>query len=237
MMKILVLEDVNTFYDLSHILFDVSLTVEKGNITGLLGRNGAGKTTTLKTIMGLVSPRSGAVYFGDKDITGLKSHEVAKSGIAYVPDDRQIFAPLSVWENLHIGMSRKKSASSSQWTIEMVYSLFPVLKTKANRKGIQISGGEQKMLAIGRALMCDPDVLLLDEPTEGLAPMIINSLGETILKIGTEGVTIFLADQNVKFAKRIINYGYIIDKGKIEFSAPMDEIWRNTDLVCKYLAV
>ena len=236
-MDILRLDQVNTFYGVSHILFDICMNVSKGSITGLLGRNGAGKTTTLRTIMGIIPPTTGSVTFKGEEIRNLKPHIIAAKGIAYVPDDRQIFAPLTVYENLIIGIPKRRENNPPRWTIDRMYELFPVLKRMASKKGTHISGGEQKMLAIGRALMCDPDLLLLDEPTEGLAPLVVVSLAETILKIGHEGVTILLADQNVNFARRIIHFGYIIDKGYIHFSAPMQDIWCDKDLVCKYLAV
>jgi branched-chain amino acid transport system ATP-binding protein len=236
-MDILKIDQVNTFYGVSHILFDICMNVSQGSITGLLGRNGAGKTTTLRTIMGIVPATAGTISFKGDEIRGLKSHKVATKGIAYVPDDRQIFAPLTVYENLIIGIPKRRENNPPRWTIDRMYELFPVLKRMASKKGTHISGGEQKMLAIGRALMCDPDLLLLDEPTEGLAPLVVVSLAETILKIGHEGVTILLADQNVNFARRIIHFGYIIDKGYIHFSAPMQDIWCDKDLVCKYLAV
>jgi branched-chain amino acid transport system ATP-binding protein len=235
--NILNLNGINTFYGISHILFDIDMAVEKGSITGLLGRNGAGKTTTLKTIMGLTPAKSGTILFKDKETTGMPGYKVAKCGIAYVPDDRQIFAPLSVYENLIIGIPKGRRARNSPWTINKIYDLFPVLKGKAQKGGTHISGGEQKMLAVGRALMCNPDLLLLDEPTEGLAPLIVETLGEKILNIGKEGLTILVADQNVNFARKIIGYGYIIDKGCIENHAPMQEIWSDKDMVCRYLAV
>ena len=236
-MDILRLDQVNTFYGVSHILFDICMNVNKGSITGLLGRNGAGKTTTLRTVMGIVPATTGSITLKGEEIRNLKSHAIAKRGIAYVPDDRQIFAPLTVYENLIIGIPKRRENNPPRWTIERMYELFPVLKRMASKRGTHISGGEQKMLAIGRALMCDPDLLLLDEPTEGLAPLIVVSLAESIQKIGHEGVTILLADQNVNFARRIIHFGYIIDKGCIEFSAPMQDIWCDKDLVCRYLAV
>lgn len=236
-MDILKLDHVNTFYGVSHTLFDICIEVQQGTITGLLGRNGAGKTTTLRTIMGLAPPRTGTITFKNEETGRLKPHTIASKGIAYVPDDRQIFAPLTVYENLIIGIPSRTESKPSRWSIERIYELFPVLKAMAPRRGTQISGGEQKMLAIGRALMCDPDLLLLDEPTEGLAPFIVVSLAEIIKRIGHEGVTILLADQNVHFARRIIHFGNIIDKGCIQYRAPMENIWCDKDMVCKYLAV
>jgi branched-chain amino acid transport system ATP-binding protein len=236
-MDILKMDQVNTFYGVSHVLFNISMVVAKCSITGVLGRNGAGKTTTLRTIMGIVPAASGTITFEGREIRNMKPHSISEKGIAYVPDDRQIFAPLTVYENLIIGVPSYRGGKERRWTIDRMYELFPVLRRYATKKGTHISGGEQKMLAIGRALMCDPDLLLLDEPTEGLAPLIVVSLAETILKIGQENVTILLADQNVNFARRIIDFGYIMDKGYIQIGAPMQEIWCDKELVCKYLAV
>jgi branched-chain amino acid transport system ATP-binding protein len=236
-MNILTLTKINTFYCLSHILFDMNMGVEEGSITGLLGRNGSGKTTTLRTIVGLAPPKTGSIRFREKDITHIPGYQVARKGIAYVPDDRQIFAPLSVYENLIIGIPKKNRNNRPGWTIDGIYQLFPVLKRMAEKGGTQISGGEQKMLAIGRALMCDPSLLLLDEPTEGLAPLVVNTLAQTTLKIGKRGLTILVADQNVNFARKIIGYGYIIDKGCIGHHGPMEEIWNDKELVNRYLAV
>jgi branched-chain amino acid transport system ATP-binding protein len=236
-MSLLEMDRVNTYYGVSHILFEVSIKIEEGSITGLLGRNGAGKTTTLKTIMGLTPLKNGTIQFKEEKIHSIPCHQIANKGIAYVPDDRQIFAPLSVYENLIIGLPKVKRSKNPRWDLERIYALFPVLKRLISKRGTHISGGEQKMLAIGRALMGDPDLLLLDEPTEGLAPMVVQMLGEVILKIKQEGVTILLADQNINFVHQIIDDGYIIDKGRIEYSAPMQEIWQDKELVCKYLAV
>ena len=229
------IEEIHTYYGLSHILFGVSLQVNSGEVVCLLGRNGAGKTTTLRSIMGLTPPKQGTIKFKGEVITGKAPYLLARQGMGFVPDDRRIFADLSVGENLEIAV--RKGTKGEGWAKEKVYTLFPALKNIEDRKGGCLSGGEQKMLAIGRALMCDPDLLLLDEPTEGLAPLIVVSLAETILKIGQENVTIFLADQNVNFARRIIHFGYIIDKGYIQIGAPMQEIWCDKELVCKYLAV
>lgn len=236
-MNILQMNGVNTFYRASHILFDICMEVKEGSITGLLGRNGAGKTTTLRTIMGLTSPETGTIQFKGEEISHLPAHKLARKGIAYVPDDRQIFAPLSVYENLVIGLPKTKKRQQPRWTLERIYELFPALKGAAPKGGTHISGGEQKMLAIGRALMCDPDFLLLDEPTEGLAPLIVQSLRQVILEIGREGVTILVADQNINFARKMIEYGYIIDKGSMKLNAPMERIWNDKDLIRKYLAV
>jgi len=205
--------DIHTYYGLSHILFNISLQVKEAQVVCLLGRNGAGKTTTLKTIMGLVPPRQGKIFFRGEDITGAQPFVLARKGIGYVPDDRRIFADLSVKDNLEI-VARKRNGKQ-QWTIERVYELFPSLKAFSVRRGGLLSGGEQKMLAIGRALMINPELLLLDEPTEGLAPLLVRNLRETIETLKSTGLTVLLAEQNVKFTLKLSDYGYIIDDGRI----------------------
>jgi branched-chain amino acid transport system ATP-binding protein len=236
-MNLLQMKEVNTYYGVSHILFDVSLTIEEGSMTGLLGRNGAGKTTTLRSIMGLTTPRTGEIVYQGDQIAGLTAHKIANKGIAYVPDDRKIFPDLTVYENLIIAEPTVRRRETPRWTLERVYKLFPVLEKMAVKRGINISGGEQKMLSIGRALMRDPDLILLDEPTEGLAPMIVRMFIGVFEEIRQEGVTVLVADQNVQFARKLIDYGYIIDKGTIEYDGQMEEIWKNSAIVSKYLAV
>ncbi len=215
-------ERIHTFYGLSHILFDVSLQVKQGQVVCLLGRNGAGKTTTLKSIMGLTPPREGKITFKNENITGKQPYILARKGIGYVPDDRRIFADLSVKDNLEI--AARKSVKGNGWTLQRVYDLFPSLKEFAERKGGLLSGGEQKMLAIGRALMGNPDLLLLDEPTEGLAPGLVKILRETIQALKSAGLTVLLAEQNVKFTLKLSDYGYIIDDGRICYQGTVQEL-------------
>ena len=219
MLKVL---GIHTYYGLSHILFDVSLEVKEAQVACLLGRNGAGKTTTLKSIMGLVPPRQGKVIFQNEDITGAQPYILVKKGIGYVPDDRRIFADLSVKDNLEI--AARKRNGKEQWTLERVYELFPSLKAFSDRKGSLLSGGEQKMLAIGRALMTNPELLLLDEPTEGLAPLLVRNLRETIETLKSAGLTVLLAEQNVKFTLKLSDYGYIIDDGRICYQGTVQEL-------------
>ncbi|HDM09498.1 MAG TPA: ABC transporter ATP-binding protein [Desulfobacteraceae bacterium] len=214
--------NLHTYYGLSHILFDVSLEVKQGQVACLLGRNGAGKTTTLKRIMGLVTPKEGKIIFRGEDITGAQPYILARKGMGYVPDDRRIFADLSVRDNLEI--AARKRNGKEEWTIERVYDLFPSLKAFSDRRGSLLSGGEQKMLAIGRALMTNPELLLLDEPTEGLAPLLVNNLRETIEKLKSAGLTVLLAEQNVKFTLRLSDYGYIIDDGRICYQGKVNEL-------------
>ncbi len=228
-------EGIHTFYGLSHILFGVSLKVEPGEIVCLLGRNGAGKTTTMKSIMGLTPPKQGSIKFKGEEITGKAPYLLARKGIGYVPDDRRIFADLTVGENLEI--AARKAREHEGWDKERVYELFPTLREIESRKGGCLSGGEQKMLAIARALMGNPELLLLDEPTEGLAPMLVRTLEEQIKKLREAGLTVLLAEQNVRSALRLGDRGYIIDNGQIRYQGSIEELRENEEVRRKYLLV
>jgi branched-chain amino acid transport system ATP-binding protein len=232
---ILATRDLVTGYGVGAVIHGVSIDVEAGEVVCLLGRNGAGKSTTLRSIMGLTPPRSGRVEFMGKEITGRPPFEVARLGIGYIPDDRRIFADLTVEENLLI--VRQVTRRDGRWTLERVYRLFPVLTELRGKQGSGLSGGEQKMLAIGRALMGNPDLLILDEPSEGLSPLMVKTLIEAIGQIQKEGVTLLVADQNVKFARRVAGRGYIMEKGHIRYSGPLEELWANEEVVKRYLAV
>jgi branched-chain amino acid transport system ATP-binding protein len=221
-------EGIHTFYGLSHILFDVSLNIKKGQVVCLLGRNGAGKTATLKCIMGLTPPKEGSIKFKDQNITGKAPYKLARMGFGYVPDDRRIFADLSVGENLEIAV--RKERSGGQWNQERVYEFFPALKNMHARKGGLLSGGEQKMLAIARALMGNPELILLDEPTEGLAPMLVDHIQERISKLKATGLTVLLAEQNVKFTLGLSDYGYIIDNGRICYQGTVESLIGNEEV-------
>jgi len=233
---ILEIEEIDTYYGQSHVLQGISLSIDEGEVVSLLGRNGVGKTTTLRSIMGLTPPRRGNIRFQGQEIAGKNPFEIARLGIGYVPDDRRIFPDLTTFENLEIArrVSRKKHG---YWTINTVCGLFPVLKDLRSSKGTHLSGGEQKMLAIGRALMKNPDIILLDEPAEGLAPLIVKNLMDVIKRIRDEGVTMLLADQNLKFCKAVADRGYILEKGVIQYRGTMKEIWENEEVVSKYLVV
>lgn len=230
---ILVVQSINTFYGTSHILQDVSIEVEYGEVVALLGRNGVGKTTTLRSIMGLTVPRNGSILLKDTEVLGKPPYFMAKMGLAYMPDDLRIFPDLTCQENLEI--SRRVSGRSGYWDREKVEALFPVLRSRKRQKGLNLSGGEKKMLSLGRALMANPEVILLDEPSEGLAPLVLRSLMEVIGEIRQREVTILLADQNLKFCSRVCDRGYIIERGQIVHEGSMDAIWSDEEVIRKYL--
>lgn len=230
------LRRVVALYGHSLVLQGVSLEVEAEEVVALLGRNGAGKTTTLRTVMGLLRPRSGSILFEDRQLVGSPPHAIARLGISFVPDDRRIFPDLSVEENLELSR-RAVGARPGPWDPGAVYELFPVLGEHRRRPGTQLSGGEQKMLALGRALVQNPRLLLLDEAAEGLAPLVVDRFVEAIGEIRETGITLLLADQNLRFARRVARRGYIIDKGAIQHQDRMDRIWADEELVSRYLAV
>jgi branched-chain amino acid transport system ATP-binding protein len=233
---ILEMKDVHTYYGTSHVLFGVSLDVEQGETVCLMGRNGAGKTTTFRSIMGLTPPRSGSILFQGKEIAGVKVHRIARLGVGYVPEDRQIFPNLTVRENLEIGRSSGIPRKEG-WSVEKVYALFPVLAKYDRKPGGQLSGGEQQMLTIGRTLMGNPDLVLLDEPTEGLAPVVVIALKEMILRLKEMGTTILLSEQNVKFAVKVSDRVFIIDNGAIRYRNDIEGFRNDEAVQKKYLAV
>lgn len=228
-------KDIHTFYGSSHILFGLSLAVRQGEIVGILGRNGVGKTTTLRSIIGLNRPRYGTIQFNGEEITGKTPYVLSSKGIGFVPEDRRIFPNLTVDENLEVAMQRPKEGVG--WPIERVYGLFPKLRMLANRKGGHLSGGEQQMLTIARTLMLNPDLLLLDEPMEGLAPAIVSSLGKQIVKLRDQGITILLSEQNVKAAIKLTGRCYVIEKGTVKFEGTTEELVQNKEVGRRYLGV
>jgi branched-chain amino acid transport system ATP-binding protein len=228
-------QEIHTFYGMSHILFDVSLSVAKGQIVCLLGRNGAGKSTIMKSIMGLTPPRQGTVTFKGKIISGKKPCQIARRGIGFVPDDRRVFADLTVGENLEI--SERKTGGDAVWNKERIYDFFPQLQRLDTRKAGLLSGSEQQMLTIGRALMTNPELLLLDEPTEGLAPLLVRMLEDHIQRLKDTGLTVLLAEQNQKVALRLSDRGYIIDNGVIRYHGSIEELRKNQEVRHKYLLV
>lgn len=232
---ILEVASIDTYYGKSHVLQDVSLEVEQGEAVALLGRNGVGKTTTLRSVMGLSPPRSGSIRFKQKETRGRPPHFLARAGIAYMPDDLRIFPDLTCEENLEI--ARRLSKRSGYWSKKRVEELFPVLGERRRQMGVNLSGGEKKMLGLGRALMANPDMVLLDEPSEGLAPLIVASLAQVIEEIRDRGMTILLADQNLIFCRRVCKRGYILEKGCMVHTDTMEAIMADESVIGKYLAL
>src|SRR5712691_3762318 len=221
MSALLELQDVHAAYGLSRVLFGVSIEVNEGECVCLLGRNGVGKTTTMRSVMGLTPPSAGHVRFKSRDITGWPPHRIARAGIGFVPEDRRIFAELSVWENLDV--ARRAAARSGRWTIEAISDLFPVLGKLRDRQGGFLSGGEQQMLTIARTLMGNPELLLLDEPSEGLAPLVVEALLANVRSLKEQGLTILLAEQGVEFSLALADRVYVLEKGTIRHTGPAAE--------------
>jgi branched-chain amino acid transport system ATP-binding protein len=228
-------QDIYTAYGLSKILFGISFEVEPGQIVALIGRNGVGKTTTMRSIMGLTPPRQGRVLWEGVNITGIATHRIARLGIGYVPEERRIFPELTVWENLDI--ARRPTANGESWTEERVFELFPDLGEIQRRLGGVLSGGQQQMLTIARSLMSNPRLLLLDEPSEGLAPKIIETVQEQIEKLKHSGLSIILAEQNLEVVLCLADQVHILEKGEIKFSGGVDDIRGNEDVLNRYLTI
>jgi branched-chain amino acid transport system ATP-binding protein len=231
-------EDLHAYYGKSHVLHGVSLTVGRGEVVGLLGRNGVGKSTTLKSIMGLVQARQGRVMFEGRPVTGLPSHKLARIGIAYVPEERRIFARLTVMENLRTGLDRTgMTETRRQLLLHKVYDYFPVLAERRSQAGGTLSGGEQQMLAIARAMMLEPKIILLDEPTEGLMPRMVSQIGQIIDILRRDGVAILLVEQNVPLTLQASRRVYFMEKGEIRHQAVAAELAMNGAIVRQYLGV
>lgn len=235
-MAFLELDSINTYYGRSHILFDVSLAIEKGEVASLIGRNGAGKSTTFRSVIGLTPPQTGAITFKGTRISGLRAYQICRRGIGFVPEDRRVFPDLTVRENLEVA-ERREQEVSSPWTVDKVYAFFPRLAEREKNLGSQLSGGEQQMLTIARTLMTNPELLLLDEPSEGLAPLIVSLLANMILEIRKEGVTVLLAEQNFHFCAKVSDRVYVIDKGSLKYEGTMADLLANEEIKEKYLAV
>ena len=227
--------DVHTYYWESYILKGVSIDLEEGSVVAFLGRNGMGKTTAIRSIVGLTPPRRGEILFKEKDITRLPPQKIAQMGIGLVPQGRHIFPSLTVAENLTV--SARNIDKHDAWTLNRVYSFFPVLKERARLKGNLLSGGEQQMLAIGRALMTNPDLLLMDEPSEGLAPVMVLELSHIIAQLKENGLSILLVEQNVAMALALADYAYILNRGEIVYQSAAKEMRGNEELKNKYLGV
>jgi branched-chain amino acid transport system ATP-binding protein len=234
---LLELKAVHTYYEESHILQGISLDIDQGEIVCLLGRNGVGKSTTLKSIIGLVEPRSGEVVFKGRDIAGMPPYTIAKLGVGYVPEERRIFPTLTVRENLLMGIKPGQKGNGEGWTIDKVYKYFPALQSRDKQKGGHLSGGEQQMLTIARTLMGNPEVILIDEPTEGLAPLIVETVEQVIMDIHRQGIPVLLVEQNMRVALRLAGRIYVISKGKIVFQGTCRELEEADEIREKYLEV
>jgi branched-chain amino acid transport system ATP-binding protein len=230
-------ENINTYYGLSHVLQAVSLEVNSREIVTLVGRNGAGKTTTLKSILGITSIRSGRITFQDQDISALPTHTIIQRGVSYVPEERRIIPGLSVKENLRLALLKSKNRNREAEMIDRVAQYFPVLKDRLSQEGTSLSGGEQQMLAIARALITDPEIMLIDEPTEGLMPLLVETIAEIIQTIHKSGVTVLLVEQNVEMALGISHRAYVIDEGRIQMSGEAKAILADEQVACQYLAI
>ncbi len=234
---LLEIRDLHAFYEESHVLRGISLDVDHGEIVSLLGRNGVGKTSTLKSIIGLLAPSSGQVLFKGHELSGMSPHEIANLGVGYVPEDRRIFPRLTVRENLLMGIKPGQKQIANGWSVEKIYDYFPPLKARDKQKGAYLSGGEQQMLTIGRTLMGEPEVLLLDEPTEGLAPMIVETLEQVVTDVHNHGVAILLVEQNMRVVLRLAGRIYVISKGKIVFQGSGEALREAREVREKYLEV
>jgi branched-chain amino acid transport system ATP-binding protein len=232
----LTLSGLNAWYGQAHILFDVGFEVGAGEVVALLGRNGAGKSTTFRAIVGLVARRSGAVRFNGEDISVLATHEIARRGLGYVPEDRRIFTELTVEENFLVGRQPPRPGAPT-WDADKIYALFPNLAEMRKRPGGQMSGGEQQMLTIGRTLMGNPSLVLLDEPSEGLAPKIVEQMAAAIVTLKREGLALLVSEQNLHFARLISDRAVIVEKGRVRFSGTRAELEAKPEIYDAYLAV
>jgi branched-chain amino acid transport system ATP-binding protein len=241
MNAMLAVESLSAWYGAAQILYDLSFEVGRGEVVSLMGRNGAGKSTTLKSIMGLTAERQGTVRFEGRDISGLKPFEIARRGLGYTPEDRRIFADLTVMENLDIGRQPARrfadGASAPCWTLEKLFDMFPNLAEMPDRLGDRISGGEQQMLTVARTLMGNPLLVLLDEPSEGMAPLIVEQMAATIVGLKKEGLSILLSEQNVHFARLVSDRIYLLEKGQIRWQGSMAQLDTNLEVQRAYLTV
>jgi len=233
-MVILEVQDIHTYYGDAYVLQGLSLQLAQGQILGLLGRNGVGKTTLVNSIVGFNPPRRGKIVFKGNDITHSASFDIVRSGMGLVPQGRRVFPTLSVEENLLVA---EYNAARHGWNLRRVYALFPRLDERRNQRAKTLSGGEQQMLAIGRGLMTNPDCLIMDEPSEGLAPIIIHGLWEAIGKLKAEGLSILLVEQNARLALKLVDYVHVMSKGKVVYSARPEELWANDEIRSRFLGI
>ncbi|UWQ17895.1 ABC transporter ATP-binding protein [Jannaschia sp. M317] len=234
-MTLLDVSGIHTAYGISEVLFGISIRVEDGECVGLLGRNGVGKSTTMRSINGLTPPHSGSVKWKGQETLGMETYDIARLGIGFVPEDRRVFPELTVWENLDI--ARRSRGKADEWDEAKVYALFPELETFKERKGGYLSGGQQQMLTIARSLMGNPDILLLDEPSEGLAPLVVDKLRDQIASLKAGGLSLVLAEQNLEFVLSLSDRVYILEKGEVKFEGKPQEVRDDPDLVKRYLTV
>ena len=229
-------DSLETLYGASQVLFGVSLEIAEGEVVTLLGRNGMGKTTTVKSIMGIVRPRAGSIRMGDRVLAGLPSYRVAQAGLGLVPEGRQVFPNLTVRENL-VATAKRRAGHSSPWTLERVFGLFPRLRERRRHYGNQLSGGEQQMLAIGRALMTNPRLLILDEATEGLAPLVRADIHRSISQLKAEGLSILVIDKDVRALTRVADRHYVLEKGRVVWTGSSAELTAAEDMQHRYLGI
>src|ERR1700761_153337 len=233
-MAILEVQDIHTYYGDAYVLQGLSLKVEQGQILGLLGRNGVGKTTLVNSIVGFVPPRRGKVFFKGADITAQSSFAIVRGGVGLVPQGRRVLPTLSVEDTLVVA---ERSESRHGWSLQRVYALFPRLRERRNQRARTLSGGEQQMLAIGRGLMTNPDCLIMDEPSEGLAPIVIQGLWEAIAKLKREGLSILLVEQNAALALKLVDFVHVMSKGRVVYSALPGELWENQEIKSRFLGI
>ena len=233
-MALLEVVDIHTYYGDAYVLQGLSLTLEQGQILGILGRNGVGKTTLVNSIMGFTPPRRGHILFKGADITGASSFSTVRGGVGLVPQGRRVFPTLTVAENLRVA---ERGTDRHGWTMERVYALFPRLAERRRQRARTLSGGEQQMLAVGRGLMTNPDCLIMDEPSEGLAPVIIQSVWAAIGKLRQEGLSILLVEQNAALAVQLVDYVHVLEKGRVVFSATPQQLWANDAVKSSYLGI
>ena len=236
MSALLSVQGLNAWYGRAHILFDVTLDVQPGEVVALMGRNGAGKSTTLEAIMGLVAQRSGSIRFDDRSIETLEPFEISRAGVGFVPEDRRIFTDLTVLENLEIGR-RPPRANAPAWNVERLFALFPNLAAMPDRPGDRMSGGEQQMLTVARTLMGNPRLVLLDEPSEGVAPVIVEQMAGLIIELKKQGLSVLLSEQNVPFAAAVCDRVYVLEKGQVRFAGTMNELHADETVRRQYLTV
>ncbi|WP_353472699.1 ABC transporter ATP-binding protein [Salipiger sp. H15] len=227
---------IHSFYGKAHILDGLRFSVARGEVVALLGRNGAGKTTTMKSVMQLVQPRQGSVRFEGRELVGLPAYRVAKAGIGYVPENRRVFSDLTVFENLEVGRQPRREGAP-HWTVEQLFELFPNLAERRNNRGKHMSGGEQQMLTIARTLMGNPALLLLDEPSEGIAPVIVEQMARSILRLKAEGLTVLISEQNLHFARAVADRAIILEAGRKKFDGSFEALENQPEIRDAYLSV